>query len=358
MQRFFAPGRTELAGNHTDHQNGRVLAAAVDAGITAEVSVRADGVIHVVSNGFAPFSVPTEDLTPRPAEYGTPQALVRGMAAALAARGARVGGFDASVSSELRPGGGLSSSAAFEILVGRVLNALYNGGALSARTLAEAGQTAERTHFGKPCGLMDQLACALGGAVYMDFASGELRRLEAPFAAMGLTLCLTDTGGSHAGLSAAYAEIFEDMCGVAARFGARTLSEVPAELFSARRRPGRADDRAVHFFAENARVAQMRDALLCGDGAAYLRGMNASGRSSETLLRNITTPAGDERLARGLALSDRLLDGRGAWRVHGGGFAGCVQALLPRADFPAYRAAMDAAFGSGACREIKIPEAD
>ncbi len=353
-QRFFAPGRTELAGNHTDHQNGRVLAAPVDRGVTAEVSQNADGVIRIVSDGFAPFSVAIDDLTPRETEFGTPQALVRGVAAALREAGGAVCGFDAHVTSRLKPGGGLSSSAAFEILLGRIFNALCNGGALDAHTLAELGQQAENRHFGKPSGLMDQLACAMDGTVYLDFQTGEVQRLDADFAAMGLTLCLTDTGGSHASLTAAYAEIPADMRAVAARFGAERLADVPPETFFAHREPGRAFDRAAHFFAENERVPQMRDALLRRDASAYLRLMNASGRSSETLLRNIRAPMGDDRLERALALSARLLDGAGAWRVHGGGFAGCVQALLPDAAFPAYQAAMDAAFGAGACQKIKI----
>lgn len=353
-QRFFAPGRTELAGNHTDHQNGRVLAAAVDVGITAEVVRNTGRVIRIVSDGFAPFSVALDDLAPREAEFGTPQALVRGVVSAMRAAGGAVCGFDARVSTALKPGGGLSSSAAFEILIGRILNALCNGGVFDAHALATFGQRAENDYFGKPSGLMDQLACATDGAVYIDFQTGAVQRLNVDFAALGLTLCLTDTGGSHAGLTAAYAEIPADMRSVAAQFGAARLADVPPDVFFAHRRPGRAFDRAAHFFAENERVPQMRDALLRGDAEAYLRLMNESGRSSESLLRNIRTPEGDKRLERGLALSAQLLEGVGAWRVHGGGFAGCVQALLPMARFPAYQAAMDEVFGAGACQNMKI----
>lgn len=353
-QQFFVPGRTELAGNHTDHQNGRVLAAAVDAGLTAEVSGNADGVIRVISDGFAPFAVGLDDLAPRAAELGTPQALVRGVAAAMRAAGGALCGFDARVTSALKPGGGLSSSAAFEILIGRILNMRCNGGAFDAHALALFGRTAENDYFGKPSGLMDQLACALGSVVYIDFQTGEVRQLHADFAAMGLALCLTDTGGSHAGLTAAYAQIPADMRAVAAQFGAELLADVPPDTFFARRRPGRAFDRAAHFFAENARVPRLRDALLCGDAKTYLSLMNESGRSSEMLLRNICAPEGDNRLERGLALSAQLLEGVGAWRVHGGGFAGCVQALLPAEAFPAYRAEMDAAFGTGACRTYRL----
>ena len=201
---------------------------------------------------------------------------------------------------------------------------------------------------------MDQLACALDGAVYIDFAAGEIAPVAAPFADMGLTLSLTDTGGSHAGLTAAYAALPADMCSVARRFGAETLSQVDPADFYAHRQPGLADDRAAHFFEENARVPQMRDALVRRDAAAYLRLMNASGRSSEQLLRNIRAPGGDDRLERGLQRAAELLDGVGAWRVHGGGFAGCVQALMPRDAFPAYRKGMEALFGHGSCRELHM----
>ena len=236
--------------------------------------------------------------------------------------------------------------------------ALYNGGAFTPEQLARFGQQAENRHFGKPSGLMDQMACARSGAVYLDLAAGEILPVAAPFAAMGLTLSLTDTGGSHAGLTAAYAAIPADMHSVARRFGAETLSQVDPADFFAHRQPGLADDRAAHFFAENARVPQMRDALARRDAGEYLRLMNASGRSSEQLLRNIQVPGGDDRLSRGLACASALLDGVGAWRVHGGGFAGGVQALMPCTAFPAYRQAMEARFGPGSCRELRITGAE
>ena len=245
MQRFFAPGRTELAGNHTDHQLGRVLAASVDVGITARATRRRDRRVCIHSKGFRPFTVVLDDLAVDPRAYGKPWALVRGMAAAILDAGGEIGGFEAWASSALKPGGGLSSSAAFEILVGRIFNALYNGGTFSPEQLARFGQQAENRHFGKPSGLMDQLACALDGAVYIDFAAGEIAPVAAPFADMGLTLSLTDTGGSHAGLTAAYAALPADMRSVARRFGAETLSEVNPADFYAHRQPGLADDRAA-----------------------------------------------------------------------------------------------------------------
>ena len=358
MQRFFAPGRTELAGNHTDHQLGRVLAASVDVGIRARAARRRDRRVCIHSRGYRPFTVSLDDLRVDARAYGKPWALVRGVAAAILEAGGQIGGFEAWASSALRTGGGLSSSAAFEILVGRIFNALYNGGAFTPEQLARFGQQAENRHFGKPSGLMDQMACARSGAVYLDLAAGEILPVAAPFAAMGLTLSLTDTGGSHAGLTAAYAAIPADMHSVARRFGAETLSQVDPADFFAHRLPGLADDRAAHFFAENARVPQMRDALARRDAGEYLRLMNASGRSSEQLLRNIQVPGGDDRLSRGLACASALLDGVGAWRVHGGGFAGGVQALMPCTAFPAYRQAMEARFGPGSCRELRITGAE
>lgn len=247
MQRFFAPGRTELAGNHTDHQLGRVLAASVDAGIRARAARRRDRRVCIHSRGYRPFTVSLDDLSVDPRAYGKPWALVRGVAAAILEAGGQIGGFEAWASSALRTGGGLSSSAAFEILVGRIFNALYNGGAFTPEQLARFGQQAENRHFGKPSGLMDQMACARSGAVYLDFAAGEILPVAAPFAAMGLTLSLTDTGGSHAGLTAAYAAIPADMHSVAQRFGAETLSQVDPADFFAHRQPGLADDRAAHF---------------------------------------------------------------------------------------------------------------
>lgn len=199
MQRFFAPGRTELAGNHTDHQLGRVLAASVDVGIRARAARRRDRRVCIHSRGYRPFTVSLDDLSVDPRAYGKPWALVRGLAAAILEAGGQIGGFEAWASSALRTGGGLSSSAAFEILVGRIFNALYNGGVFTPEQLARFGQQAENRHFGKPSGLMDQMACARSGAVYLDLAAGEILPVAAPFAAMGLTLSLTDTGGSHAG---------------------------------------------------------------------------------------------------------------------------------------------------------------
>ena len=349
---YFVPGRTELAGNHTDHQQGRVLAAAIPMGHHARARRREDGIIAVESRSFAPFRVDTRSLEPVPEERGTSAALCRGVAAALKKRGGAVGGFSLTVESDLRSGAGMSSSAAFAVLVARVLNDFYNGGGIYDRALARAAQEAENLYFGKPCGLMDPMACILGGAMYMDFSTGEVASVRCDFAGMGLTLCLVDTGGRHDHLSAAYGEIKEDMCAMAARFGKTHLAQVdPAAFVAMPHVPGahRQEARAAHFFGENARVPLMRDALLNRDGETYLRLMNQSGRSSENLLHNIRCPQGDDRLEQGLRLAASILEGRGAWRVHGGGFAGCVQAAVPVSLYEAYRAGMEGVFGQGAC---------
>lgn len=357
MKSFFAPGRTELAGNHTDHQKGRVLASAVDKGIHAAVEPNFDNVARIISAGFPDMNINLLDLDVHPEEFGSSEALVRGVAAAMYDIGASFGGFDATLESELSAGSGLSSSAAFAVLMCRIFNGLYNNSELEPQAIARIARQAENLHFGKPCGLMDQLACALGKAVYIDFLTGEITPVNADFSRMGLTLCLTDTGGSHAGLDTSYARIPADMRYIASFFGKELLGEVdPAEFYAKKwntaDRPVR---RAKHFFDENARVPKMRDALTAGNAREYMRLMNESGRSSEELLNNIVTSATDDRkLETGLYLSRKLLEGIGAWRVHGGGFAGCVQALMPMDYFPKYKSEMEAAFGDGSCRELKL----
>ena len=354
---LFTPGRTELAGNHTDHQNGRVLAAAIDRGISADFEANGGKVIHIRGEGIEPFELRIDHLSPRTTEFGSSKALVRGMIAAFCELGLKVGGFDAVVRSTLPVGVGLSSSAAFSVLIGKILNELFNGGAVEPVVIARTAQTAENTFFGKPCGLMSQLTCALGKTIYVDFATNSIEPVEADFEGMGLTLCLTYTGGSHADLATSYARIPADMVYVANLFDKGVLGDVDPEEFRAKgwdpaNRPVR---RAMHFFDENERVPLMRDALKNRDGAAYMRLMNESGRSSEELLNNIVTSAtGDTKLEQGLQLSRSLLEGRGAWRVHGGGFAGCVQALMPGELFDDYRTEMEKTFGHGKCVKINL----
>ena len=303
---IFTPGRTELAGNHTDHQNGRVLASAVDVGLTASVEKTEDKNIHIESEGFPAFDVALDELEVFPPEFGTSKALVRGMLADFKALGLKIGPFSARITSTLPSGSGLSSSAAFSVMIGRILNALYNNQEADPITIARSAQKAENNYFGKPCGLMDQLACSLGHAVYVDFSTMEIDPIIADFGAMGLTLCLTNTGGSHAGLDSSYARIRADMVYIANLFDKGMLSDVdPSEFrakgWSSADRPVR---RAMHFFDENERVPLMRNALRNGNGEEYMRLMNASGRSSENLLNNIVTSAsGDTKLQEGLEKS-------------------------------------------------------
>ena len=357
MTRFFCPGRTELAGNHTDHQKGRVMAAAVDKGITAEAEPNNENVIRVFSEGFEPVQVSLDRLWPEESDVGTSASLVRGMAAVLSEKPMTLRGFDAYLVSDLTAGGGLSSSAAYAVLIGCMVAHFAEGPEVSAEELARTAQKAENRFFGKPCGLMDQMACALGGGVYMDFLENKILPIDCDFDELGLALCLTDTGGSHANATDAYAAIPADMAAVAAVFGETFLAKVRQPDFDAVW-PEHQDDpqwmRARHFFDENWRVSAMADALGLRDGARYLELMNESGRSSEKYLRNILAPGCGDGLARGLALSSQLLEGKGAWRVHGGGFAGCVQALMPEAEFAAYRESMDQLFGEGSCQRIHI----
>ena len=356
-KQLFTPGRTELAGNHTDHQNGRVLAAAINAGIYAACEANGTNMIHIRSEGFAPFDVRTDHLEVKTPEFGSPKAMVRGVVSSFLSLGLKVGGFDAEIRSTLSAGSGTSSSAAFAVLIGKIINELFNDGKVDPLVIARAAQQAENRFFGKPCGLMDQYACAIGHTVYVDFKTGEIEYIQASFDDMGLALCLTNTGGSHAGLATSYARIPADMIYVANLFDKGVLGDVdPAEFRSRGWDPSnRPVRRAMHFFDENDRVPLMRDALKNGDSETYIRLMNESGRSSELLLNNIITSAtGDTKLYQGLELSRELLDGKGAWRVHGGGFAGCVQALMPEALFDGYKTEMEKSFGAGSCKRIHL----
>ena len=353
---LFVSGRVELAGNHTDHQNGRVLASAIDRGLYAQAQPNGEELVRMRTKSFGTIEVRLNQLTVRPQEFGTPQALLRGVLAVFRELGLSIGGFDAQIRSTLPVGVGLSSSAAFSVLVGRILSRLFNDDGVDPVVLARVAQAAENRFYGKPCGLMSQLICAFGQTLYIDLKTGEREPVKAAFSAMGLTMCLTDTGGSHAGLDTSYARIPADMVYIANLFDQGVLGDVDPEAFRAKgwdpaNRPVR---RAMHFFDENERVPLMRDALKRGDGETYMRLMNASGRSSEQLLNNIVTSAtGDMKLKQGLDESAKLLEGRGAWRVHGGGFAGCVQALMPTDYFPTYKEAMEKVFGEGKCWEIR-----
>lgn len=337
---FSAPGRTELGGNHTDHQHGHVLCAAVELDMMACAAVNGEHMVRIHSAGYPEVTVDLRDLSPRPEEQGTSAALVRGVAAGAAALGYPLKGFDAVMDSRIPAGAGLSSSAAYEVLMGVIFDRFSCGGELDALDIAKIGQQAENLYFGKPCGLMDQAACALGGVAAIDFqdpTEPQADRIRCDFEKFGYALCILDTGSSHADLTADYAAIPAEMGAVAACFGKETLREVPeqevlARLPELRERCGdRAILRALHFCAENRRAQEEAQALRAGDFERFLELVRESGRSSAMLLQNIFSPTDPscQPISLALAVGERLLDGRGAIRVHGGGFAGTVQAFVP-----------------------------
>lgn len=358
-----APGRTELCGNHTDHQSGRVIAAAIRRSITAAVSPRADGrcVLHT---DMGAFEVNLSTLAPAEGERNTSAALVRGVAEYFAAHSLKIGGFNAAIESDIPIGSGVSSSAAFEVLIGRIFNALYNNGSAEPMTIALAAQYAENAHFGKPCGLMDQAACALGGVQFIDFfdnAAPNVSALEWPFT-NEFAIYIINTGSSHADMTDAYAQITADMKSASDILGADRLghadeAEFMRRLGEIRRAAGdRAAMRALHFFGENARVSNMAAAIRTADAAAYARIMRQSAASSESLLQNIFTPAQrDKSLAIGIALARRYLDPiGGVARVHGGGFAGTIQCYIPSELLADYKKTIEAVFGENSCCVLNI----
>ena len=361
---FSAPGRTELSGNHTDHQLGKVLAGAVDLDTVAAVAPNGEAVIRVQSEGYPLCVIALDDLAVHPEENGTTAALIRGTAAGVAARGFTVPGFDACVTSRVLAGSGLSSSAAFEVLLGTILDHLAGAG-LDALEIARIGQYAENVYFGKPCGLLDQAASSLGGVITIDFAdekAPQVERLELDLNAYGYALCIVDSGADHADLTDEYAAIPGELRAINAHFGKTHLREVPEEAFYAalpelRREAGdRAVLRAIHVYEENRRVTEQVAALKRGDFDRFLELVKASGRSSWMYLQNVI-PAGykaHQDLAVALALAEKLLDGRGACRVHGGGFAGTIQAFVPLDMLEHFRGGMDAVLGAGSCLVLSI----
>ena len=365
--RLAVPGRTELAGNHTDHQGGRVLAAAVELYLRAEAETLPGREILILSEGFGELRVSLDALEPVPGREGSAEALARGVLEYLKNEGWALGGFLVSLRSEIPAGAGLSSSAAFGVLVGRLVSELFNGGVIPPQTLALAARYGENVHYGKPCGLMDQCACALGGVNLLDFRDPLPRTeaVESELFAPEWQLLLADTGGSHRDLTAAYAAIPGEMRAAAAFFGRERLRDVEEEAFLAalpelRRACGdRAALRALHFFEEDRRVPEMAAALRRGDAETYLRLMDASGRSSAEILQNVYSPASPERqpIPLALALCRRVLAEEGAARVHGGGFGGMVQILAPAARVPALRASLEPVFGAGCLRPLRVAKA-
>ena len=365
MRLCCAPGRTELSGNHTDHNHGRVLAASVDLDIAAVAAPTEDGSVCECSEGFAPVELNVEDLSYRPEEEGTSAALIRGVAARLKEQGCRVGGFLACSASRVPGGSGLSSSAAYEVLVGTLFNVLYNGGQIRPTQLALASQYAENVYFGKPSGLMDQMACATGGAVAIDFkdpAAPLVRPIPLDFSKWGLALCIVNTGGSHADLTPDYAAVPAEMKAVAKEMGVGFLRDTDAPSVLARASAlrnvcgDRALLRAFHFFAEDKRAAEMAAALEKEDIDTYLRLMRESGASSFQFLQNLYSnkDVTCQGLSLAICVAQQVLGGEGAARVHGGGFAGTTQNLVPFAKLPAFEEAMEAVFGPGCCHVLRI----
>ena len=386
LRLFTAAGRTELGGNHTDHNHGRVLAASIQLDQAAVAVPRSDNRVFFRSTGYPDVVVDlvdtagVPDLAPKEAEKGTTEALVRGIAAEFIAGGTTVKGITINAGSTVLPGSGLSSSAAVEVLIGRIIDNLYNGGRLGPLEIAQIGQRAENLYFGKPCGLMDQIACAYGGAVAIDFADParpSARQVDVDLAVAGYTLCVVNTRGSHADLIPDYAAIPDEMKAVAAFFGKETLRDCDEETVEANAAGirGQLGDRALlrafHFFDENQRTAAMLSVLEKLAAAqspasrqdamkAYLKLVNESGDSSWELLQNVYSPRNvkEQGIAVALALTRDFLHAEasapGACRVHGGGFAGTIQACIPSSVMEGYCGLMDSVFGPGSVTPLRI----
>ena len=372
LRLFSVPGRTELGGNHTDHNRGKVLAASVHLDAAAAAAPRHDKLVFFRSVGHRDVKVNLTDLSPRQNERGETEALIRGIAADFTAQGTPVGGFTANAYNMVLTGSGLSSSAAVELLFAKIFDNLYCGGKRDTLELAKTGQRAENNYFGKPCGLMDQIACASGGAVAIDFHDSQnpsIRKINFDLAAAGYTLCVIDTKGKHSDLTADYAAIPKEMMKTAAFFGKAALRDLDEETFMARipnlRKAlgDRALLRSFHFFSENRRVASMLQALENGQNNmnAFLALVRESGESSSEFLQNIysTKNPAEQGISLALALTKRFLKGgggicNGACRVHGGGFAGTIQAYIPRGRLEAYRNMMEGVFGKGTFTVLRI----
>ncbi len=364
---YSVPGRSEIIGNHTDHNHGKVMAGAINRDILAVVAKNDDNVIRFCSEGYSKDQIKISDVTsPEKFRKFTSRALVAGMADAFIKAGHTVGGYDAYSCTEVLKGSGLSSSAAFEVMIGNILNHLYNGGQVDNKEIAKYAQYSENVYFGKPCGLMDQMACAVGGFVYIDFEDNTNPVVESvrfSLADAGYSLCIVNTGGSHAGLNDDYAAVPAEMKAVAEHFGKpylRGLTE--ADILSAvphlRRRTGdRALLRAIHFVRENDRVEAARAALKSGDLDSFYEIILASGRSSYQYLQNVFTTHDNMEQGISLALcaTDGALSGKGgAFRVHGGGFAGTIQAFVKNEELDSYVKLMDSLFGEGAAMPLNI----
>ncbi len=363
---YSTPGRTELAGNHTDHNHGKVIAASIQLDTIAAAAQTAGSFISLISEGFPPVVIDISDLSVHPDEHGTTHALVRGIVAGFASRGFEIGAFRAVTTSNVLKGSGLSSSAAIEMLCATIINDMYNDNRMSVVDMAIVSQEAENRWFGKPCGLMDQIACGYGGIVEIDFANDSdpvVEHVQGDFQAMGYDVVIVDTRADHAGLTEEYAAIPAEMGQVAALFGCATMRQVELESFITRLASLRgqiANDRALlrayHFLQENERVDHMAAALRDKDIERYVKLVALSGDSSFKYLQNISVNGQPHRqdLAVALAASEAYLDGSGASRVHGGGFAGTIQAYVPHGRTLGYVTAMEDLFGPGCTTVVNI----
>ena len=363
-------GRSEISGNHTDHNHGRVIAGSVSLDVLAVAAPREDGVVRVFSEGFPEDTVyPADVEAPNPEYFFRSRAIIAGMERAFLDAGYQIGGFDAATVSNVLKGSGLSSSAAFEVMIGNILNHLYNGGRVSNVEIAKMAQYAENVYFGKPCGLMDQTACAVGGFITIDFADPAapvIEKLDFDLSGAGYALCITDTGGNHADLNEDYASVPAEMKSVAAALGQDVLrplsrEDIVANIPALRQKCGdRAILRAMHFVAENERVDAQVDALRRGDVNGFFAGVLASGASSFRYLQNVYTTknVGEQGLSLALCLTESYLrehcGNHCAWRVHGGGFAGTIQAFVPRTEAAGYARFMEGVFGEGSVYVLQI----
>ncbi|MBR5516111.1 MAG: galactokinase [Clostridia bacterium] len=363
---FSVPGRSEISGNHTDHNHGRVIAASIDLDIIAVAAKRSDSTVSVTSKGFEPDNVNIEALVPNESDYGRSCALIAGVAHGFLENGFNIGGYEAYTTSNVFKGSGLSSSAAFEVMIGNIFNHFYNEGKIENSKIAIISQYAENVFFGKPCGLMDQMACAVGGFINIDFADKSNPVIKAPefdLTSRGYSLCIVNTGGNHTDLTDDYAAVPAEMKAVASYFGREVLGDITEEelvcaIPQLREKFGdRAVLRALHFIDENKRVDAQVACLAENDLEGFFAGVMASGNSSFKLLQNIFTtknPA-EQGLTLALDLTERALKGKAAaWRVHGGGFAGTIQAFVPCGDVEAYKSYIEKVFGEGNCHILNV----
>ena len=363
---YSAPGRTEVGGNHTDHQHGQVLAASISVDAIAITSKNDSGMINIKSEGYDMINVNVADTEKTDSEEGTTAALIRGIVAGMQARDFKTGGFNAYITSDVLGGSGLSSSAAFETIIGNILSGLYNDNKIDAVTIAILGQYAENVYFGKPCGLMDQMACSVGSLCHIDFADTEnpqIEKIDLDLNAVGYSLCITDTKGSHADLTPDYAAVPAEMKSVAEMYGKKVLIELSEEevishIPEIREKLGdRAVLRALHFYEECKRVENQVNAIKSDDFEMFLKNIKASGDSSYKFLQNVYTSHDimHQNVSIALCMSEMVLGSEyGVSRVHGGGFAGTIQAFVKNEKVSEYKQALDNIFGEGSCNVLKI----